>query len=159
MKKLIAATLTAMIAIAPATALAGKKAPVKQEMEGEVLLPAPYPADETCFTGATRRSALASQGQVNGVVGYFFDIDPRTAGKKFQLHLVTGTDDVDLDIDFYSDFGSIDDPTGTQAVVPYETREPGGEEGIVPAGMTKAIVCMTAGSQASFHYMAGKGVR
>ena len=159
MKKIIAFGLTALLAIAPATALAGKKKAVRQEMQGEIALAAPFPADGTCFTGATRRTALASDGAVNGVVGHHFDLDPRTAGKNFQLHVTGGSDDVDLDIAFYADFGSMDDPSAAPANVAVETREAGGEEGEVPAGMTKVIVCMYAGSDASFHYMAGKGVR
>ena len=160
MKRLIATGLAALIAVVPASAFAGKKA-VRQEMQGDVILPAPIPVpgEDGCFTGATRRTALASGGAINGVVGYHFDVDPRTVGKPFQLHVVGGGDDVDLDIDFYDGFGSMDDPTTDPALVAFETREPGGEKGIVPAGYGKIIICMHAGSQASFHYMAGKGVK
>ncbi|MGH2754817.1 MAG: hypothetical protein ACRDLB_10320 [Actinomycetota bacterium] len=159
MNKVIVLALAGLLAIAPTASIAAKKKGARQEMQGEIALAAPYPADGTCFTGATRRTALASDGAVNGVVGYHFDLDPRTAGKNFQLHVTGGSADVDLDIAFYADFGSMDDPATAPANVAFETREAGGEEGKVPAGMTKVIVCMYAGSDAAFHYMAGKGVK
>jgi hypothetical protein len=158
MKKLIALAVTGLLAVAPASALGAKKG-VRQEMQGDVIAPTPYPTDGTCFSRLARTTNLASNGAVNGVVGFTFDIDPRTAGKKFQLHQTGGADDVDLDLVYYADLGSLDDPNAAPAFMAYETREAGGEVGTVPAGMTKAIVCMANGSQASFHYMAGKGIK
>ena len=159
MKKLMAFGLIALLAFAPAAALGAKKKGARQEMSGDVALATPYPTDGTCFSRLARTTALASDGAINGVVGFTFDVDPKTAGKKFQLHAVGGGDDVDLDLVYYANLGSVDDPNAAPAFMAYETREPGGEVGKVPAGMTKAIVCMSAGTQASFHYMAGKGIK
>ena len=158
MKKLIALAVTGLLAVAPASALAAKKG-VRQEMQGEITAPTPYPTDGTCFSRLARTTALASNGAVNGVVGYTFDVDPRTAGKKFQLHVTGGSAETDLDLVYYANLGSLEDPNTAPAFQAYETREAGGEVGTVPAGMTKAIVCMAAGSQGAFHYMAGKGIK
>jgi hypothetical protein len=158
MKKLIALAVTGLLAVAPASALAAKKG-VRQEMQGEITAPTPYPADGTCFSRLARTTNLASSGAVNGPVGFTFDIDPRTAGKKFQLHVTGGSDDVDMDLVYYASLGSLDDPNTAPAFQAYETRETGGEAGVVPPGMTKAVVCMAAGSQGAFHYMAGKGIK
>jgi hypothetical protein len=158
MKKLIALAVTGLLAVAPASALAAKKG-VRQEMQGDVVAPTPYPADSTCFSRLARTTNLASSGAVNGPVGFTFDVDPKTAGKKFQLHVTGGAADTDLDLVYYADLGSLEDPNAAPAFMAYETREAGGEKGLVPAGMTKAVVCMAYGSQASFHYMAGKGIK
>jgi hypothetical protein len=128
-------------------------------MQGDVALATPYPADSTCFSRLARTEGLVTGGAANGVVGFHFDVDPKTANKNFQLHVTGGGDDTDLDIVFYANLGSLEDPNAAPAFMAYETREAGGEVGKVPAGMTKAIVCMAAGSQSSFHYMAGKGVK
>ena len=158
MKKIAAFGLAVALAVAPATALAAKKG-ARQEMQGEVAVATPYPTDGTCFSRLARTTALASDGAVNGVVGYTFDVDPRTANKNFQLHVTGGGDDVDLDLVYYANLGSLEDPNTAPAFAAFETREAGGEVGKVPAGMTKAIVCMAAGSNATFHYMAGKGIK
>jgi hypothetical protein len=52
----------------------------------------------------------------------------------------------------------------TPLSVDFATREEGGEKGIVPKGTTDAIVCLYGGPEyvgydASFMYMAGKGVK
>jgi hypothetical protein len=150
---LVAATLAFGLLAGPATARK-KKGPkgTKQEYVGAITLPAPYPADTTCFTGLERR--LAQTGApANGIVGDHFTVDPKTAGQKFQLHMIGGSDDVDLDIVFYANYGDPADPNTTPAYVGFETREPGGESGTVPPGMNEAIVCLYSGQEAEFHYI------
>ena len=164
--------LTAAVALSlvQGAALAGKKKATKQTEDGMVAAPAPYTDNTGCYAGLHRRMAIASQEQAKGAIGYNFDIDPATAGKPFTLDVTAGQGDVDLDIYFYEKFGTVDDATGdpVNAGSPYtlsfNTREPGGEYGIVPEGMTKIIVCMYGGPEytgvgAEFHYEAGKGVK
>ena len=163
MKKLVVLALSAALIgslLHPATA-AGKK----QVVEGTIALPAPYTDDTGCYAGLHRRFAIVTQEQVNGIMGYHFDIDPATHGGKFKLEATGGQGDVDLDIYFYSQFGTVDqvatDPlnAGSPATVQFNTREPGGETGVVPQDFTKVIVCMYGGAQgggagATFTYTA-----
>lgn len=164
MKKLtvfLAAGLLAA-ALVPGTASAAKKA--KQEVEGNILMQAP-PSDATsnpngCYSGVHRRIAVFSQMQINGVVGFHFELDPATWGKKFRLTPVT--EGVDVDITFYDGFGSTEqaaEPSYAPATMGFEERDTEGEAGKVPANMTLAIVCMKAGQDADFLYQAGTGVK
>ena len=170
MKKLISLGAAALVALTlvPGGAVAAK--PKKQEVEGSVALPAPYTDDSGCYAGLHRRLSIISAGQANGIIGYEFDVDPSTYNKNFVLEATGGQGDVDLDIYFYSEFGTIDDvvndPTnaGAPYTIQFNTREPGGEASKVPADMTKVIVCMYGGGQgggagATFTYTAGKGVK
>ena len=171
MKKIVTLGLAALVAgsLFPAGATAGK--PKQQKVSGSVALPAPFTDGVGCFSGVHRRMAIVTQEQVNGVVGYHFDLDPATIGKPFVLEVTGGQGDVDLDITFYYEFGTIEDvvgdPQGAGAPVSYsfDERSPGGESGVIPKGdYTKAIVCLYggtngAGAGASFDYVAGKGVK
>ena len=173
MKKLTAIALAGLVASSLATtnATAGKPKPKQQKVSGSVALPAPFTDGNGCFAGLHRRFAIVTNEQVNGVIGYHFDVDPATIGKPFVLEVTGGQGDVDLDIIYYYEFGTIDDvigdPQGAGAPVSYsfENREPGGESGIIPKGdYTKAIVCLYTGTGgaaagASFDYIAGKGVK
>ena len=165
MKKLtvfLAAGLLAA-ALVPGTASAAKKG-ARQEVEGNILMQAP-PSDATsnpngCYSGVHRRIAVASQMQINGVVGFHFEIDPATWGKKFRLTPVT--EGVDLDITFYDSFGTTEqaaEPSYAPANLGFEERNTEGEAGKVPANMTIAIVCMKAGQNADLLYEAGAGVK
>lgn len=158
--KLVALGMVASTALAGA-AVAGKGA--RQDVSGTIAMQAP-PSDATdnpngCYSGVHRRFAIATQEQVNGVVGYHFDVDAATWGKKFRL---TPGSAVDIDITFYSEFGTVEQATDT-GFAPYnltfEERNNDGEFGKVPADMTKAIVCMKAGQNAAFTYSAGAGVK
>lgn len=165
--------LTAVLALSVVhgAALAGKKKKAsKQTVDGSIAAPAPFLDNTGCYAGLHRRIAILSQEQVNGVIGHHFDIDPGTIGKPFTLDVTAGQGDVDLDIYFYEKFGTVDDVVGDPggAGAPYtlsfNTREPGGEFGLVPEGMTKVIVCMYGGPEhtgagAQYHYEAGKGVK
>ncbi len=156
MKRVVALTTVALMALGlfSSSAVAAKRKPKpKQEYAGSVMLPAPYPADGTCYTRGERILAQTGNESVNGFIGAHFNIDPRTYNRKFQLHVIGGSADVDLDIVFYSGYGDPADPSTVPAYVAFENRAAGGEEGVVPEGMTKAIVCMAAGQEAEFHYM------
>ena len=95
---------------------------------------------------------MATAGGPNGLVGYTFEVDPKTAGKKFKLEVAGGAG---MDIQFYTDLGDPTDPTTAPANVGYETPGPGGEEGTVPKGYPIAFVCMNEGANAAFKYIAG----
>ena len=156
-----AAALIASLAVQPASA--GKK---QQVVEGTILLPAPYTDDTGCYAGIHRRGAILSQGNNNGVVGWHFDVDPATVGKKFVLDVAGQGPFVDVDITFYMKFGTAEDVAGdplnagSPATYEYHTRTAGGEKGKVPKGFPQAIICMYGGGQGSgvlgdFTYTAG----
>ena len=165
MKKTIAALALATLAgsLFSGAALA-KKPPAHQHVEGNILMQAP-PSDATdnpdgCYSGVHRRLNVIGQEQANGIVGFHFDIDKGTWNKNFRLTPLT--DGVDIDITFYSEFGTVDQATDTgyaPYTVGFEERNNDGEFGKVPPDMTKAIVCMKTGQDADFEYMAGKGVK
>lgn len=169
MKKIAMLGLVGLIAAGVPQANAQK--PKQQKVEGRVVLPAPFADGTSCFAGLHRRIAIMSQESVNGDFGYHFDIDPATAGKPFVLEATGGLGTVDLDILFYTKFGTpedvVNDPAGAGAPpsITFGTREAGGESGKVPpAEYTKAIVCLYggtggAGANATFTYTAGKGVK
>ena len=163
-KQLIGAGLASLLAFSllgtPATAAAKK-----QVVEGTILLPAPYTDDSGCFAGLHRRGAILTAENNNGAIGWHFDVDPKTVGKKFTL-AAEGQGYVDVDILFYQKFGTpedvVGDPlaAGAPASMGYQTREEGGEKGKVPPGMPKAIICMYGGGAGvgllgNFTYTAG----
>ena len=165
MKKIIVlvALCVAAAALVPGSAVAAKKK-VRQEVAGHIASQAP-PADATndpngCYAGVHRRIAVATQEQVNGVVGFHFEVDPGTWNKKFRLTPVTAG--VDIDILFYTEFGTLEQATDT-AYAPYnvtfQERDTEGEAGIVPPDMTRGLVCMKTGMNADFLYEAGAGVK
>lgn len=168
MRKIVALGAVALVALSllggSATA---KKAGKMQMVDGTVAMMLPFPQDTaSCYAGIHRRAAIVSGEQVNGDVGYHFDVDQATAGKPFALDVTGGEGDVNLDITFYQKFGTTDDVTGdplnagSPVTVEYHTNAPGGEHGTVPkGGFLKAIVCMNQGANATFHYMAGAGVK
>lgn len=160
MKKLIALLLVATVAgaLASGPALAKKKKTkktTKQDYAGSIMLPAPYAADGSCFFRLERLTAVYGADAATGMVGAHFDVDPATVGQKFELHLLGGSADADLDIAFYAGYGDPTDPTTAPANVGFEEREPGGETGVIPPGMSKAIICMPTGQNAEFHYTTG----
>ena len=153
MKRLIALGLVAVVAL-PAfagSATAAKKKSKPVVVEGSVLLPQGGGPVGACVY-RTQRSLMATLGAPNGVFGYTFDVDPKTAGTKFKLDV---SDGAGMDIAFYTDLGDPSDPTTAPANTGYETAGPGGEKGTVPPGYPIAFVCMTEGVDASFKYTAG----
>lgn len=162
MKRIVSVATSLVAAAALVTAPAATAAPKRQTVEGSIAMRAPFTDLASCYSGAHRRLAVATQEQVNGVVGYHFDLDAATINKPFKLEVTGGQGAVDLDITFYADFGTIEQATDTGYApynMSYEKREPGGEKGVVPKETTKAIVCMFDGAGASFTYTAGKGVK
>lgn len=165
MKKIVSLIAVGLVAstVLSGAAVAGKKKGVRQDVSGSILMQAP-PSDATsnpngCYSGVHRRIAVLSQEQVNGVVGFHFDVDPGTWNKKFRL---TPGSAVDLDITFYDGFGTPEQAAETSYApynVGFETRDNNGEAGIVPPNTTKVIVCMKTGQQAAFEYSAGAGVK
>jgi hypothetical protein len=170
MKKFLTIALAAVafVSLLPA-AQAGKP---KQTVEGTILFPAPFAQGtfDGCWGGLTRRTTGMTGGAVNGVTGYYFDVDKATWNKKFKLEPTGGQGTVDLDIFLYSVYpgpeANAEDPPngvvngGTPVSVDYTTREAGGESGKIPPNTTKAIVCMYAGPEyqgfdAGFTYTAG----
>lgn len=160
----LSAALVGALLGAPVEA-AGKK----QSVSGSFVTPGKY-TDGGCYAGLTRRLAIVSDGAVNGVSGYHFDIDPVTWNKPFVLAPTGGQGRLDLDIIFYSEFGTVEqaaDPNFAPYNVPFETRSTTGEAGKVPPETTKAIVCLfideaqnpPTGVTPTFQYDAGKGVK
>ena len=164
MKKLVGVTSAALLAVSMVTGPTSA-APKQQKVQGEIAMMAPFYGDTfaTCYSGAHRRASVLTGEQVNGVVGYSFDVDRATIGKPFVLEVTGGQGDVDLDITFYTEFGTTEqalDRTHAPTNYSFEERGAGGESGVIPKGeWTKAIVCMHTGADATFDYTAGKGVK
>lgn len=136
-------------------AFAGKKG-AHQHVEGTVAVPQGTGGAAGCVWRTQRAAYIAFGDAINGIVGYTFTVDPRTANKKFKLD-VTGAG-AGVDLQFYADLGT--DPTAdAPANVGFETPGPGGEKGTVPEGYPNAFVCLTDGANASFVYKAGAGVK
>lgn len=171
MKKLIAIGIAVLVVVplVGGVAQAGKKkkAPV-QTVDGSVALPAPFAQGtfDGCWGGLTRRTSGQTGGAVNGVTGYYFDIDSKSWNKPFKLEVTGGEGTVDLDLFLYMHYPppeeTVSDPVngGTPSSIDFKTREEGGEAGKVPPNTTKAIVCMYGGPShygydATFTYTAG----
>lgn len=160
MRKVVALALAAFVVTGAVSgsAVAGKKKKklVSQHVEGSIAFPQPGAALGNC-NYRPQRSAMGGSNEAfpNGVIGFTFHVDPKTAGQPFKLEVEGGTGDVDLDIVFYSDYGDPTDPTTAPGNTGYETVGPGGEEGTIPAGYPLAFVCMAIGGNASFMYMTG----
>ncbi len=165
MKKIVSLVAVGLVAstVLSGAAVAGKKKGVRQDVNGHIYMQAP-PSDATsnpngCYAGVHRRSAVVTQEQVNGIVGYHFDIDAGTWNKNFVL---TPGSAVDIDITFYDGFGTLEQAAETSYApynVGFEERNNEGERGKVPPNTTKAIVCMKTGMNADFSYSAGAGVK
>ena len=150
MKRLLTFALAASLAVTLVPLASAARKP-KQTVEGSIALPQGGGPAATCVYRA-QRSLMATAGQPNGVLGYTFDVDPATVGKKFKL---TGSEGSGLDISFYSELGDPTNPTEAPTNVPFENVGPGGEKGVVPAGYPIAFVCLTDGANATFTYKAG----
>lgn len=157
MKKLITVALAAIsVAALLQPASAGKAKP--QVVDGSIIFPAPFAQSaqggepfDGCWGGLTRRTTGA--GTPNGVTGYLFDVDPATWNGKFKLEPTGGEGTVDLDLFMYLSMpASVEEQSaepvagGTPVSIDYQTREEGGEAGLIPENTTKAIVCMYGGS-------------
>ncbi len=133
-----------------------------QDVRGSVAVRAPFPdaysqSTSECYAGLHRRLAFFGGAAANGVFGFHFNVDPKTRGKRFRLRVTGGVRPVDLDIAFYSSLGDAEeatDPTRSPGSVVFARRGPGGEAGLVPLKVRKAIVCMWDGAGATFRYRA-----
>lgn len=160
MRKLLALGVIALLVagILGGTATAGKKKKKKpvphQHVEGSIALPQGGNAAAPCVYRSQRALYIAFGDAINGIFGYTFEVDQKTAGLPFKID-VTGPTGVDgVDIQFYAELGT--DPTAdAPANVGYETPGPGGEEGTIPAGLPNAFVCLTEGANGTFTYMGG----
>ncbi len=124
-----------------------------QVIEGSVQFMAPAHTGG-CFFGISRNQAvLLGEDQFQGRWGFIFDVEKSTWGKPFSLEVTGAAVDADLDIAFYAGLGPAY-PAAAPESQAFEAREPGGEQGKVPADMTKAIVCMHDGLDADFVYKA-----
>jgi hypothetical protein len=163
-KKIIALALAAVVGLVPAAVAGGGKK--KQKVEATILAAPRHP--DGCYSGVQRRLSAATDGSVQGVVGYDFDVSKGTWKKPFTLKLTDGVGTVDLDITYYlgarhtlQDMIDGGGDPAPPASIGFETREEGGEKGKVPAGAVYAIVCIYesengVGGNASFSYLAGK---
>ena len=151
MKKSFVLALVALVALPvfAGNATAGKAK--KQTVEGSIVIPQPGGPVGPCIY-RTQRTIMATAGNPNGVLGYTFEVDPKTVNKKFKLEV---SDGAGMDIQFYSDLGDPSDPTTAPGNVGYETPGPGGETGTVPKGYPIVFICMNEGANAEFTYTAG----
>jgi hypothetical protein len=150
----VALSTVAVLAMVPGPASAGKKG-AHQHVEGSVAVPQGTQGAAGCVYRTQRALYIAFGDAINGIFGYTFQVDPRTANKKFKLEV---SDGAGVDLQFYAELGS--DPTAdAPANVGFETPGPGGEKGTVPEGYPNAFVCLTDGANASFVYKAGAGVK
>ena len=147
-------TLLALLAVTAVVVAAPLQAAptARQREEGSIRLEMPHPvyADGCLGLGAQYQFAWLHQPALNGMVGYQFGIKEHTWGRKFEL--VPSDERADLDIAFFPRFMPL---IVTEEYVPYASRRYGGESGIVPRGMTEAIVCLHSGSEVEFRYTAG----
>jgi len=155
MKKLPVLALTLALAAVPGAQALAKKAPT-QVVEGSIAIPQGGNAVGACIYRGQRTAYSVAGAAVNGIIGYTFEVDPKTVNKPFKLEAADGSG---MDISFYADLGDPSDPTTAPANLPFAEPGPGGESGIVPAGYPIAFVCMTEGTEAGFTYSAGKGVK
>lgn len=159
MRKVLAVVMASLMVagMVSGSAVAGKKKkkPVVQHVEGSVLLPQPGGVANCNFRPQRATRGASGEAFPNGVLGFTFNVDPKTVGQPFKLEVEGGQGDVDLDIVFYSDYGDPADPTTAPANTGYETVGPGGEEGTIPPGYPLAFVCMAIGGNATFTYMTG----
>ena len=153
MRKVLAISVALLLvggALAPASAGKKKKKSKPQIVEGSIVVPQPGGAVGPCVYRSQR--ILASGGGPNGIVGYTFEVDPKTVGKPFKLEVADGAG---MDLQFYSELGDVVDPTTAPGNYGYETPGPGGEKGTVPEGFPIVLVCMNEGANAAFTYTAG----
>jgi hypothetical protein len=109
-----------------------------QVVKGRVLAP----TVKKCGFFAFQEAVLKTAAGVQDVFTFSFDVAPITRGKPFSLKSKTRGADFDLWFQ------------GSSAKR-FANRKFGGEHGVVPAGATRAHVCVHVGAAASFVYKAG----
>src|SRR5688500_1481084 len=133
MRKLLAVAMASLMVagMVSGSAVAGKKKKqVAQHVEGTILLPQPGGALGNC-NYRPQRATMGASGEAfpNGVLGFTFNVDPKTVGQPFKLEVTGGEGDVDLDIGCYSEYGDPADPTTAPGNTGDETLGRGGAEG------------------------------
>ena len=166
MKKLIAFALVAAMAVPLLGANAQAKKPVQTE-EGQILLPLPFTDDTGCYAGVWRRAHAFTGDAGRGPIGWNFAVNKKTWNKKFNLEVSGGTGYVDMDIYFYlgplttpQEFAEQGGDPAPAPTISFNTREAGGESGVVPKGAENVILCLYSGAMgqgggANFTYTAG----
>lgn len=139
----LAATLLASLMVLPAAA---DDPVVGQSISATVALPNPTKA--ALPVTRHQRSTIFVGQQSNGVVSWYFEVDPSTWGGLFDL--TSAATDTDLDIIFYADPGSLTD--ANEGATVFEGAAGVGESGIVPVGATYAVVYPAAGFNVPFDY-------
>lgn len=139
---LIVAALSAALVLPAAAEPSGEQ---MQLISGTISVPNPTKAALNVTRHARSAGFLGSAA--NGVVSWFFKVDPSTVGGEFTL--TTGAE-TDLDILFYSDPGSLSDaPTATRE---YIGSSGSGEAGVIPEGSTHAVIYPASGVDVPFAY-------
>lgn len=146
-----AAALAVVVPVAVSAAVSAAETPapgpVVQQVSGSVAVPNPTKAAQN-VTRHNRSAGLLGP-ETNGVVGWFFDVDPATWGGSFVL--TTATAGADYDVLFYSDPGTLN--AAPAATAEFVGSEGDGEAGLVPAGTTHALVYPAGAPNADFSYV------
>ncbi|MGH2756576.1 MAG: hypothetical protein ACRDI3_02175 [Actinomycetota bacterium] len=167
MRKTLAVIAAGAIAVTLLGAPSGA-APKQQKFEGSILLPARHP--DGCYTGLQRHWTSITEGAINGVLGYTFEVEKGTWNKPFKLTATDGVGTIDLDVVYYyGEFATRDefiaDPApAAPGSIGFEDHTSPDEAGKVPNGAIMAIICLYASEagaagNVSFSYAAGKGVK
>lgn len=130
-----------------------------QTVTGSIASPTRFTDGETGYPGLGRRAWLLNPA-TNGTIMYVFDVDPRTWGGQFRFPSVSdATGAGDVDVYFYSDFGTVggvlaSDPGQPTSTAEYARAGAGGETGFIPPGSKKGLVFTRNGVGTSFTYEA-----
>ena len=142
-----AAALAVVVPVAVQAAETPAPGPAVQEVTGTVAVPNPTKAAQN-VTRHNRSAGLLGP-ETNGVVGWFFDVDPATWGGSFTL--TTATAGADWDVLFYSDPGTLN--ATPAATAEFVDSVGDGEAGLVPMGTTHALVYPAGAPNADFAYV------
>ncbi len=147
MRRILAAALAATTVLT-AVAAAPSAGESQQEFSGTIALPNPSRETGTPVTRPNRSTIFAGSA-AQGTIAHWFKVDPATLGGTFELTPTGGVGDVDLDIIFYSNPGSLTDAPSAAA----EYMNAGtGESGIIPASATYAVIFPYSGVNVTFDY-------
>ena len=130
-----------------------------QTVAGSIAAPTRFTDTEQGYPGLGRRAWLLNPAS-NGTVMYVFDVDPRTWGGEFRITDVTdATGEGDVDIYFYSDFGTVggllaSDPGQPTSTAEYAAAGAGGDSGFIPPGSKKGLAFTRNGVGTTFTYSA-----
>jgi hypothetical protein len=142
----LAATALAASTLLAAAPPGGQAA---QFINGTISVPQPTKATGTNVSRINRTAGLIGSA-TNGVVSWYFEVPDFVAGGAFEL--TTPAADVDLDIIFYANPGTLTDaPTATAEFIGTSGT---GEAGIIPVGTRYAVIYAAAGTEVPFSYTA-----